>query len=144
MRLLRPALALVLVAAGCASPRPSSGFADSRADLTRALTARGWVAEPTDLVDPFGVDASGTAYVVRRGTGDGRRVLVFEAPETDDGPDREALDRAYVTLRQRLAGRRAVFYRRPALLVVALESGRTELDLRLVQLLGAPVSAAEE
>ena len=132
-------LVLALVAAGCATSAPAVTLADTRAELTRALTARGWVVEPTDLVNAFGVESRGTAYSVRRRSGDGRRLVVFEAPETDDVSDRDALDRD----RQQLAGQSAVFYRRPALLVVTLGAGRTELDLRLAQLLGPPVSAVE-
>ena len=136
-------LALALLAAGCATSAPATEPADTRPELTRALTARGWVVEPTDLVDAFGVESQGTAYSVRRRGSDRRRLVVFEAPETDDVPDRDALDRDYVSLRQRLAGQSAAFYRRPALLVVAFGAGRTELDLRLAQLLGSPVSSVE-
>lgn len=135
----------VLVIAGCAAPRPAAERAETRRDLTRALIARGWVVEPTDNADPFGVASRGTAYLVRRRGADARRLVTFEAPPTDDGaPDRDALDADYVFLRQRLAGRSAVFYRRPALLVVTFGAGRTELDLRLIQLLGLPVTAVEE
>jgi len=147
---MRPLLLLVvlassalLAAAGCASPRPDPGSVETRRDLARALVARGWVVEPTDNVDPFRVESQGTAYLVRRQGADGRRMLAFEAPPSDDGPDRDALDRDYVVLRQRLAGQGAVFYRRPALLVVTFGRGRTELDLRLAQLLGTPVTTAE-
>ena len=142
----RPALGLALIAcavAGCATPPAGSALVETRRDLTRALTSGGWTVEPTDLVDAFGVEAAGTAYVVRRRAGDRRRLLVFEAPVTDGGPDRGALDRDHVLLRQRLAGQSAVFYRRPALLVVTSGVGRTALDLRLAQLLGPPVSTAD-
>ena len=140
----RPALLLVAVlAAGCATPRPSADLVETRGTLTSALIARGWVVEPTDLVNAFGVEAPGTAYLVRRRGYDRRRLVAFEAPETDDGPDRAALDRDVVTLRQQLAGQSAVFYRRPDLLVVTFGAGRTELDLRLSQLLGPPVSTVE-
>ena len=136
-------LALVLVAAGCVGPRSAAELPETREALARALTARGWVVEPTDLVNAFGVEAPGTAYLVRRQNGDRRRLVTFEAPETDDGPNRAALDGDFITLRQQLAGQSAVFYRRPDLLVVTFGPGRTELDLRLSQLLGPPVSTAE-
>ena len=145
--LRRPALRLALAAAACvgaacAAP-PAGGLVETRRDLARALTAGGWTVEPTGLVDAFGAEAVGTAYVVRRRDGDRRRLLVFEPPASDDGADRDALGRDHALLRQRLAGQGAAFYRRPALLVVAFGAGRTALDLRLAQLLGPPTPTAD-
>ena len=138
-------LALVLLAAGCTAPGPASDApVETRRELAAALTARGWTVEPVALADELGVAATGTAYRVRRQRADGRALLVFEAAPTDSGaPDDDALDRDLVTLRQRAAGRGAVFYRRPGLLVLTFPAGRAELDLRLAQLLGPPVAFAD-
>lgn len=136
---------LALLVAGCAGPSPTGGdLVESRRQLTQALTARGWYVEPVAFANELSVGATGTAYHVRQRGGDERTLLVFEALPDDDGaPDDDALDRDLVTLRQQYAGRASVFYRRPGLLVVTFPRGRTELDLRLAQLLGPPVDFTE-
>ncbi len=59
-----------------------------------------------------------------------------------DEDERPALDRDAVLLTRRYAGTGIAVYKRPALLVVTFGRIRTELDLRLVQALGAPTSSA--
>ncbi|WP_420455102.1 hypothetical protein [Rubrivirga sp.] len=138
MRRLVPVAALLL--AGCASlgPTPSeTPGVETRGDLVRAFSERGWRAVPVRFVRPVGVVGEGTVYRV-----EGRTVVVYDYASPEQAAAAAPAD--VVRLVRLDAGRGVQAYRRPALVVLTYGRLRTAFDLRLADLLAGPSVARAE
>lgn len=136
-----PLLALLATLPACSgSGRATAPLAETREDLVRSLTARGWVVEPVSILSPTGLSTMGTRYAVRQQRRDAREVQVYEYPE----PDSDVVDRDVHQLLSRTAGSGTTLYRRPSLVVLTFGRTRTPLDAELTRLLGPPQEVVVE
>lgn len=125
-------LGLALLLAGCASLAPAEEPpAESRHDLVRAFSERGWRAVPLQFVRPVGVVGEGTVYRV-----EGRTVVVYDYASPEEAAA-AAPDDAARLLRLE-AGKGVEVYRRPTLVVLTYGRMQTAFDRQLAELLAGP------
>ncbi len=136
------ALVAALTLAGCAGLGPADAEApgvgapgvETRSDLVRAFSERGWRAVPVQFVRPIGIVGEGTVYRV-----EGRTVVVYDYASPEQAAAAAPADE--VRLVRLDAGLGVQAYRRPTLVVLTYGRLRTAFDLRLADLLTGPSMA---